>query len=157
MRCFRATACMLLAAGLSWATDPDERGAWLMMNYRFTGPPPPRMVSAGDAAVSELRQVQAALGSILRRANLDEDYFSALSATAQMAINAVQLGAMTASPPAAPTVQAPQYDAPPSGFGLRQPASWSDDLMVHYITPQGTHVQIRKELVGQPLQRNGRQ
>src|SRR5262245_61169850 len=89
----RALACVVLAGGVSWATSPEARNAWLMKNYRFTGPPPPRMVSAADPAVAELQQVQSTLGSMIRRANLDGDYVTALDATAQSAFNAMQIGA----------------------------------------------------------------
>ena len=142
--------CILLCAmGVASATSPPRRDAWLMKNYRFTGPPAPRMVGVADPAVSGLQQVQGRLEAMVRRAILDEDPVTALYALIQMSINAQQIGALSQVPPMQAGPQLPQFVPGISGGPVVYPqpngggARWSDGLMQHYITPQGTHVQTR--------------
>jgi hypothetical protein len=136
-----------------------------MKNYHFTGPPPPAPFVPADPVVSDLRQIQNTLLSIMRKANYGEDYETALAAAAQAAANAQLIGVITerlesaAAPKAAPKTAAKtapdetELNGPIYSIALKDhsvhfaAAYWTDSLMLHYLTPQGTHVQIRRDLV----------
>jgi hypothetical protein len=138
-----------------------------MKNYNFTGPPPPVPYVPADPVVSELRQIQNTLLSIMRKADFGEDYEAALAAAAQAAQNAQLIGviterlemakaakanlqsaaiAKTAAEDAEPNI--PIYLIASKDHTIHFAAAyWRDGLMLHYMTRQGTHVQIRLDLV----------
>ncbi len=89
----------------------------------------------------------------MRKADFEGDYEDALIAAWQAAGNAQLLSQATALPQSAPGAAAggPGPDWNPCKDNTpTQPSSWSDGLMQHYITPQGTHVQIRLDLARKP-------
>jgi len=140
-----------------------------MQNYRFTGPPPPGSIKPVDPVVAELRQIQNTLLSILRKANYGEDYETALAAAAQAIANAQTIGAITERLEAAAAAKAtgasttpndakpPVPDGPEYSVALKDrtieaaTVYWSDGRMLHYLTPQGSHVQVRLDLVDRSL------
>src|SRR5207245_3554703 len=67
--CYAAACALLVLTGVSRAQSSEPRDAWLMQNYRFTGPPPATGITAVDPVVSELREIQNTLLAILRKAN----------------------------------------------------------------------------------------
>jgi|SoiMethySBSTD1v2_1073268.scaffolds.fasta_scaffold60175_2 hypothetical protein len=152
--CAVACAALVASAGVSWATSPEPRNAWLMRNYRFTGPPPPHMVKATDPALADLRQVQNTVLAIMRKADFVEDYGTALDAATVAAGNAQLMEAITSGPVTNGPLQA-NSDAPVNPVVCQNctggPATWSDGLMMHYVTPQGTHVQVRLDLADRAL------
>ena len=129
----------------------------MMKNYHFTGPPPPVSTVPADPVLSELRQIQNTLLSIMRKADFGEDYEAALAAAAQAAANAQLIGAITArqeSAAAAKTIaEETRSSAPVYAIALKDHSIlfasvyWADHLMLHYLTRQGAHVQIRRDLV----------
>ncbi len=141
------------------ASEPHD--AWLMQNYRFTGPPPPGSVVAVDPVVSDLQQIQYTLLSVMRRAKLDYDYEASLAAAEQAAANAQVIGVITerlksaaAPTPAVKTAPEPaDLNGPAYSIALKDhtvlfaTAYWTDGLMLHFLTRQGAHVQIRLDLV----------
>jgi hypothetical protein len=144
--------------GVARAQSGDPRDAWMMKNYHFTGPPRAVTVVPTDPVVSELRQIQNTLRSIMRKADFSGDYETALAAAAQAAANAQVIGAITErleSTTAAKSaaVEETKPNTPAYIIALKdhsvQLASsyWSDGLMLHYLTQQGSHVQIRLDLV----------
>jgi hypothetical protein len=139
--------------------------AWLMQNYRFVHPPLPTGPPVNQV-VAQLQEVQMTLLNILHKANFDYDYEAALAAAAQATANAQLLGMITgvlrpAAPPGAP----PAPNRPPTGAVAPQEedpiyliafqdhtikaatAVWRDDLMLHYMTREGGHEQVRLDLV----------
>ena len=54
--------------GVSRAQSTPPHDAWLMRNYRFTGPPPPREVKPIDSVLIELRAIQSTVRTMLSRA-----------------------------------------------------------------------------------------
>jgi hypothetical protein len=132
-----------------------------MKNYRFTGPPPPTSARSTDPVVSELREIQNTLLAIMRKADFAGDYEAALVAAAQAAANAQLIGAITErleAPAIAKTSgQAAPADAPVYIVALNDgtlgaaTAYWKDGAMLHYMTPEGSHVQVRLNLVDREL------
>jgi hypothetical protein len=132
-----------------------------MKNYHFTGPPAPGSVAAVDPVVSDLRQIQYTLLSVMRQAKLDYDYEASLAAAEQAAANAQVIGVITerlksaAAPmPAAKTApDETRLDGPIYSIALKDhtvlfaTVYWTDGLMLHFLTRQGAHVQIRLDLV----------
>ena len=129
-----------------------------MQNYRFTGPPPPGEVRATDPVASDLKEIQNTLLSILRKANFAGDYPAALAAAAQAAANAQLMGAIaqhqrpapaprpTAAPDAKPDT--PIYLIAFKDRTIEAASSyWVDRAMLHCITLQGAHEQVRLDLV----------
>jgi hypothetical protein len=155
----------VLAAGAAslWAQSAAPRDAWMMKNYHFTGPPAPGSIQPVDPVVSELRQIQNTVLSIMRKTDFGEDYEGALAAAAQAAANAQLIGVITErlqAPPPAPILAEEAKPNPPApiyylAFKDRTVESvaayWTDGQMLHYMTPQGSHVQIRLGLVDRPL------
>jgi hypothetical protein len=140
---------LMASVGTARAASPQPRNAWLTKNYRFTGPPPPRMIKAPEAAVSDMRQVQNTVLSIMRKADFVEDYGTALDAATVAAANAQLIQAMSERPGPVNNAIGDIMDSnsaiPPVACNGRtaEAATWSDGLMQHYVTPQGTHVQVR--------------
>lgn len=151
--------CLTVAAsgGGLLAQSTESRDAWMMKNYRFTGPPPPGSIAPSDPVVSELRQVQGTVLSIMRKADFFEDWDTALAAGEQAAAISQLIGVITErlnSASAATEEQAKLAVSPPLyaiafkdhtvEFAI---GYWTDSLMLHYITRQGAHVQVRLDLV----------
>jgi hypothetical protein len=157
-------ACVLVVAGtgISAAQSQAPRDSWLMQNYRFTGPPAPGSVRPTDPVVSELQRIQNAVVSIMHQAKSVEDYGTALAAAAQAAANAEAIGAITErreSLAARGKTAEAQSDAPSPTYLIAlqdhtvetATSYWSDGRMLHYLTPQGAHVQVRLDLVDRGL------
>ena len=159
-----AFGCIFLTGGAIWAQSSESaRDAWLMKNYRFTGPPPPGSVRPTDPVVSDLQRIQDTLMTIMRTARFSGDFDFALAAAAQAAQNAQLLGSIQERLAAAEAARAAMAEAKADG-----PAQlyfiafkdhtietatryWSDRMMIHYMTPHGAHVQVRLELVDRDL------
>jgi hypothetical protein len=146
------------AASLSLAQSRETDDSWWTRNYHFAGPPAPDERLAESQSVAQLREVQNTILSIMRKADFAWDFQTALFAAAEAAANARLLGAITgeiklpAPPPRTP--QDPPPANPAKYFvalndGTVQPATavWTDRLMLHYLTPAGTHGQVRLDLV----------
>jgi hypothetical protein len=141
------------------ASEPHD--AWMMQNYRFIGPPPPGSVAPVDPVVSDLRQIQYNLLSVMRQAKLDYDYEASLAAAQQAAANAQVIGVITERlksaaaplPAAKPAPDQTELSGPAYSIALKDhtvlfaTVYWSDGLMLHFLTRQGAHVQIRLDLV----------
>jgi hypothetical protein len=144
-------------AGRSRAQSSEVRDAWLMKNYRFTGPPKPGEVKPVDPVVAELESIQSLVESIMRRAKLDEDYGTALVAASQAAANAQVIGNIRTRLEAAENARAAAEEAkgPPPLFWIAlkdrtisaATAYWIDRAMLNYIDRNGAHVQVRLDLV----------
>ena len=151
-----ACAVVALVSGVVRAQSSEPKESWLMQNYRFTGPPPPGEVRATDP-VSDLKEIQDTLLSILRKANFAGDYDAALAAAAQAAANAQLLGAIAQrqqAPGPRPTVApAVKSDSPIYLIALKDrtieaaTSYWVDRAILHCITLQGAHEQVRLDLV----------
>jgi len=151
-----AAALVLSAAGLAQTRVPSD--AWLMQNYRFTGPPAPGSLQPVSPVVAQLTEIQNAMLSIMRKADFYGDFETALAAAAQATANAQLIGAITGQlkppqpgPPGGPRSSNP---APAHYFvafrdGTIQVATavWTDHLMLHYLTPTGAHEQVRLDRV----------
>src|SRR5271157_1265748 len=144
----------LLAAATCLAQSREPSDDWLMQNYRFAGPPSPGEIPAVSPTVAQLQEVQNTTLSIMRKADFAGDFEAALAAAAQAAATAQLIGAVTGQ------LKPPQPPPPPAGhqpaalliaFQDRtiQPASkvWADGRMLHYLTPQGAHGQVRLDFV----------
>jgi hypothetical protein len=155
-------ACLwLAAAGVSQAQSPVAREeAWLMQNYRFTGPPAPGSIRPTDPTLSELQRIQDSTLLIMHRARIYEDYETALAAAAQATANQQVIAAAKESQEAMSAArafaEAVRPDAPPSATYLialkdhtveTATNYWTDGRMLHYMTKQGAHVQVRLDLV----------
>jgi hypothetical protein len=154
--------------GISRAQSTTPQGAWLMKNYRFTGPPPPREMQPIDSVLIELRGLQNTIRTILSRAKFEGDYETALVAASQLAANAQLIGAIAEQQQAAQqAVQAPKIatgETPsPSPFFLialkdktinAATSYWVDGSMLNYLTLQGMHVIVRLDLVDRGLSRD---
>ncbi len=152
--------------GVSRAQAPPH-DAWLMQNYRFTGPPPPDELRPVDPVLTELREIQSTVRTILRRAKLEGDYEAALAAAAQAAANAQVIGAITERQQAAQAAKSAksamdkaQSPAPFFLIALKDKtidaatAYWVGGLMLNYVTLQGVHVIVRLDLVDCDLSRD---
>ena len=167
MRYLAAAILLVPTIGVSRAQSTTPQGAWLMKNYRFTGPPPPREVQPIDSVLIELRGLQSTIRTILTRARFEGDYESALAAVAQLAANAQLIGAIAEQQQATPPVQTPksatvetQSPSPLFLIALKDKtinaatAYWVDGPMLNYLTLQGAHVIVRLDLVDRGLSRD---
>jgi hypothetical protein len=154
-------------AGVLGAQPAPGHDAWLMQNYRFTGPPPPREVKPIDSVLIELRGIQGTVRTILRRAKFEGDYEAALAAAEQAVANAQLIGAiaehqqaMEAAQSAATAQEDAQSAAPFFLIALKEKtinaakSYWVDGAMLNYITLQGAHVMVRMDLVDRGLSRD---
>jgi hypothetical protein len=161
---FRIAVLELLAvAGMSQAQSKAPSDAWLMQNYRFTGPPAPGTVKPTDPVVSELWRIQNAITSIMRKAKSEEDYEAALAAASQASANAQAIGALSEHLELVAAAKAAASEAksnmPPPVYLIAfrdhtvvsTSTYWTDALMLHYLTQQGAHVQVRRETVDRDL------
>ena len=159
-----AVACLaLLSAGVSRAQPPQPRGNWMLKNYHFTGPPAPGSIAPADPVVSELRQIQSTLMTIMRRAEFFDDFEAAMAAAAQAAANAQLIGTIQERLAAAASAKAAaaesRSDASAAIYSIAfkdhtveaATAYWADDLMLHYMTAGGAHVQVRLDRVDREL------
>jgi hypothetical protein len=156
--CALFLVCMvgLCGAGPAWG-QTEARDAWLMKNYRFTGPPKPGEVKPVDPVVADLQSIQSLVESIMRRAKLDEDYGTALTAAAQAAANAQVIGnikvRLEAEANAKAAAEEAKGPAPLFWIALKDrtvtaaTAYWVDRSMLNYIDRNGAHVQVRLDLV----------
>jgi hypothetical protein len=153
--------------GVSRAESPPAHGAWFMQNYRFAGPPPPGELKSVDPVLTELREIQSKVLTILRRAKSERDYEAALAAAAQAVANAQLIGAITERQQAAQAgswAKSATDEAPsPAQFFLialkdrtinAVTSYWVDGLMLNYITLPGAHVMVRLDLVDIGLSRD---
>lgn len=158
-----ASAVLALSGVVARAQGQAPRDAWLMQNYRFTGPPQPGSIPAADPVVSDLRQILNAELSIMRKADYFEDYEAALAAAAQATATAQLLGGITGRLETAAQLQ-PTSDHAASGapgplYAIAfkdhrveaAVACWTDGPMLHYVTRQGAHAQVRLDLVDRGL------
>ena len=160
-----AIGCLVLVLGgtISRAQSSQPRGGWMLKNYHFTGPPAPGSIQPADPVVSELRQIQSTLMTIMRRAEFFDDYEAALAAAGQAAANAQLIGTVQerlAAATAAKTAAGQSMsNASEAIYSIAfkdhtveaATAYWTDDSMLHYITPGGAHVQVRLNLVDREL------
>jgi hypothetical protein len=134
-----------------------------MKNYHFTGPPPPGSVRPADPVVSELWRIQNAILWIMHQAKFDEDYETALAAASQASANAQVIAAITEQRESLAVAKAYAEEAKsnvPSPVYLiafrdhtveMAVRYWADGRLLHYLTPQGAHVQVRMDLVDRDL------
>jgi hypothetical protein len=152
--------------GVSRAQSPPAHDAWFMQNYRFAGPPPPGELKSVDPVLTELREIQSKVLTILRRARLERDYEAALAAAAQAVANAQLIGAMTERQQATQAGElaksATDEAQSPAQFFLialkdrtinAVTSYWVDGPMLNYITLPGAHVMVRLDLVDLGLSR----
>jgi hypothetical protein len=141
-----ACAAFLIAAVPARSTEPAD--AWLMKNYRFTGPPRPGSGTPVDP-LADLREIQNTLMSILRKADYAEDYETAWFIAGQASSNAQLLASIT-PPQAAVTV--PLFAIALKDHTILDAiAYWVEGPMLHYVTPQGIHVRMQSDLVDRDL------
>jgi hypothetical protein len=148
---------LAISGGGLLAQSADSRDAWLMKNYRFTGPPPPGSIAPADPVVSELRQVQNMLLSIMRKADYGEDWEAALAAGEQAAAISQLIGVINervnSASAATQEVAKSAASAPVYSIAFKDHtvefavAYWIAGPMLNYITRQGAHVQVRLDLV----------
>ena len=161
-----AVAGIILVPMIGVSQGPP-RDAWLMQNYRFTGPPPLSELRPVDPVLTELREIQSTVLTILRRAKLDGDYEAALAAAGQAAANAELIGAITEQQQAAQAAKSAKSATgetqSPAQFFLialkdktihAATSYWVDGLMLNYVTLQGVHVIVRLDLVDRGLSRD---
>jgi hypothetical protein len=152
---------------VSPAQSNAPRDAWLMQNYRFTGPPPPGSVRPTDPILSELWRIQDAVTRLMLQARLDWDYGTAIAAASQASANAQliegiteQREAVAAARAWAEAARSSAPQAPPQPLymiAFRDHTMetairyWTDGPMLHYLTRGGAHVQVRLDLVDRDL------
>src|SRR5712675_2018899 len=112
MRCVVAGIVLFSMTWASRAQSTTPQGAWLMKNYRFTGPPPPREVKPVDSVLIELRGIQTTIRTILNQAKFEGDYETALAAAQQLVANAQLIGTIADQQQEA--TQASQSTRPPA-------------------------------------------
>jgi hypothetical protein len=160
-------AALVVLAGGRVSCAQSQQDAWLMKNYRFTGPPAPGTVPPADPVLSELWRIQDNIHWMLWRAKQDEDYWTALAAAAQMTTNVTAIGAVTEHREAVAAAKAlvaqaaaqAKANTPPPlyliAFRDHSIAAatkyWTEGPILHYLTPEGAHVQTRLELVDRSL------
>ena len=175
MRYAAAGMVLIPLIGVCHAQLPPAHDAWLMQNYRFTGPPPPGEARPAVDPLSEIRQVQSTVRFIMRQAEFEGDYEAALVASAQAVANAQLMGAIVEHRQAVQAAQAAQASQavqaakaaaeetqPPAPYFLiamkdktinAAAAYWVDGPMLNYVTQQGVHVIVRLDLVDRALSR----
>jgi hypothetical protein len=167
MRYLLAGVALFPTITVSRAQSTATHDAWLMQNYRFTGPPPPGEVKPTAPVSTELRAIQRTVRTILGRANFDGDYETALAAAAQAVANAQLIGAVTEHEQATQAAQAAksateQGQSPASFFliALKDKSInaarlyWVDGPMLNYVTLEGVHIIVRLDLVDRGLSRD---
>jgi hypothetical protein len=157
-RCTRwVFAFPILTAATCLAQSPEPHDAWLMRNYRFAPPPAPQ-VEPVNPVIAQLQEIQNTTLNILRKANFAGDFEAALAAAAQATATAQVIGNLTGQlkPPqqtrptatGQPKPEAPLYlVAEKDGTIQAATAVWTDGLMLHYMTLEGGHEQVRLDRV----------
>lgn len=148
-------AGLLLIAGAVQAQSSTARDGWLMQNYRFAGPPAAGATPVTDPVVAQLQEIQNTTLAILRKANFAGDYEAALAAASQAVANAQLIGAILERqrPPGKTTSAEPPSQPALYLIALRNRsvqaarAYWTDGRMLHCMTVDGAHEQIRLDLV----------
>jgi hypothetical protein len=166
MRYVAAGVILFPIVSVSRAQSNPTHDAWLMQNYRFTGPPPPGEVKPIPVSI-ELQRIQSTVRRILSRAKFEGDYEAALAASAQAVANAQLIGAVTEHEQAAQAAQAAksvteQAQSPASFFliALKDKTInaarfyWVDGPMLNYVTLEGAHIIVRLDLVDRGLSRD---
>jgi hypothetical protein len=163
-----ASMILFLMTEIVRAQSSPTHDAWLMRNYRFTGPPSPSELKPVDPVLTDLKALRDTVWTILRRAKSEDDYESALAAAAQT-ISATQLiGAITERQQAVQSAKsateaaqlAAQSPAPFVLIALKDntintaTSYWVDGTMLNYITLQGAHVIVRLDLVDRAFSRD---
>jgi hypothetical protein len=162
--CLNTFIIFMAGAGTVLAQLPPGHDAWLMKNYRFTGPPAPGSVRPADPVLSELWRIQSQIDWMMRRAKSDQDYEAALAAASQASANAQAIAAVTeqriAAAAATSAIAEQAKSNEPASLYLiafrdhtveKAAKYWIDGLFLHYLTPAGAHVQVRLDLVDQDL------
>jgi hypothetical protein len=146
-------------AALCPAQSKEPSDAWLMQNYRFAPPPAPGEIRPVSPALGQLQEIQNTTLNILRKANLAGDYEAALAAAAQATATAQLIGTLTGDLKPGPQTMRPaaaeEKKAQPPNYliafkddSIQEATSvWKDQLMLHYMTPQGGHEQVRLDRV----------
>lgn len=162
-RTFSVCAVLVVTAGISQAQSPNRHDSWLMQNYRFTGPPRAGATPTPDPVVAQLQEIQNTTMAILRKANFDGDYEAALAAASQAVANAQLIGAITEhqrSSQVNKTSATSTEDSPQPSIYLialqdrtiqAATSFWTDGKMLHCITLDGAHEQIRLDLIDRRL------
>jgi hypothetical protein len=165
---------LLPMIGICHAQLPPAHDAWLMQNYRFTGPPPPGEARPAVDPLSEIKEVQSTVRFIMRQAEFEGNYEDALVAAAQAVANAQLMGTIIEHRQAVQAAQAAQASQaakaaaaeeaqPPAPLFLiamkdktinAAAAYWVDGPMLNYVTQQGVHVIVRLDLVDRGLSRD---
>ncbi|SRR6266849_6002965 len=148
---------LVLTADISPAQVSEPRDTWLTQNYRFTGPPAPGEIRPTAPVISELQEIQNTLLAILRKANFSGDYEAALAAAAQATANAQLRNSLAEHQPTPQAHNTSGEEAAPKNpiylIALKDQSIhaatsyWADRTMLHYITLQGAHEQVRLDLV----------
>jgi hypothetical protein len=155
----RCCVVFFCTAALCLAQTKEPSDAWLMQNYRFAPPPAPGDVRPVSPALGQLQEIQNTTLNILRKANLDGDYEAALAAAAQATATAQLIGALTGElKPVQPPMRPAAVEEKKTGQPLyliafkdrtvqEATSVWKDHLMLHYMTAQGGHEQVRLDQV----------
>jgi hypothetical protein len=147
IRCAFVCAVLLFTAGVSRAQRSEPEDTWLTQNYHFPGPPLPGEIRPTVPAASELQEIQNTLLAILRKANFAGDYEAALAAAAQATANARLRLSRNTAVDETPAKSAVYLIALKDESIHAATSHWADRTMLHYITPQGAHEQVRMDLV----------
>src|SRR5437667_7688355 len=148
---------LMLTTGISQAQVSEPRDTWLTQNYRFTGPPAPGEIRPTAPVISELQEIQNTLLAILRKANFSGDYEASLAAAAQATANVQLRNTLAEHQPSPQTNKTSGEEIRPKNpiyvIALKDQSIhaatsyWADRTMLHYITLQGAHEQVRSDLV----------
>jgi hypothetical protein len=165
-----AATFLTLTVGICPAQLRPNHDAWLMQNYRFTGPLPPGERKPVDPALTELKEIQGVVRAIMRRASFEGDYESAIIAAGQAVANAQLIGAVVerqqaaqAAQSAVPVKPATQEASLPTTLFLialkdktinTASSYFVDGRMLNYTTLQGVHMIVRMDLVDRGLTRD---
>jgi hypothetical protein len=147
IRCAFVFAVLTFTAGVSRAQRSEPGDTWLTQNYHFPGPPPPGEMRPTVPVASELQEIQNTLLAILRKANFAGDYEAALAAAAQATANAQWRLSRGATVDEARPKSAVYLIALKDESIHAATSHWADRTMLHYVTPQGAHEQVRLDLV----------
>ena len=129
-----------------------------MRNYRFVPPPAPREMEPVSPVIAQLQEIQNTTLNIRRKANFAGDFEAALAAAAQATATAQIIGNLSGQlkPPPQVRPSATEQQKPDGPLyliadkdGSIQAASavWTDRLMLHYLTLEGGHEQVRLDRV----------
>lgn len=157
-KCRLSATVLFLIAAASSGKSAEPSPSWLMRNYRFAPPPAPRETEPAGPVVAQMQDIQNTTLSILRKANFAGDFEAALAAAAQAMANAQLIGMVTGQLKPLHQTQAtaadqPKHEPPVYMLAFQDhriqgvTAIWRDRLMLHYLTVQGAHEQVRFDSV----------